>query len=203
MEVSILNEQTIQCILTEAEMADYGMDKQALLQNDERTRDFFKRIMRQAEVETGFVKRRGNVAVHASFLSDESLEITFFINTKPKKSLHGKKKPAEDDRAEIAAAGIATAVLKSKDLMSMIAFCQRAYMGQADAGLRTWLYKYKNIYFLLADLQPYDLHKKAVFFNLSDEYMDGVCHTEVIAAFLREHGLCIVSERALEVLGGL
>lgn len=49
MEVSILNEQTIQCILTEAEMADYGMDKQALLQNDERTRDFFKRIMRQAE----------------------------------------------------------------------------------------------------------------------------------------------------------
>ena len=87
MEVSILNEQTIQCILTEAEMADYGMDKQALLQNDERTRDFFKRIMRQAEVETGFVKRRGNVAVHASFLSDESLEITFFINTKPKKSL--------------------------------------------------------------------------------------------------------------------
>lgn len=203
MEFSILNERTIQCVLTEAEMADYGMDKQALLQNDERTRDFFKRIMRQAEEETGFVKERGNVAVHASFLADESLEITFFINKKPQKRRYGRKRPDADHKAEIAAAGVATAVLKSKDLMDMAEFCSKAYMGQAAAGLCTWLYKYKDIYFLLADLRPCDLHQKAVFFNLSDEYMDGVCHTEAIAAFLREHGVCMIAEKALEVLGGL
>ncbi len=281
MEFSVLNEETIQCVLSEEEMADYGMDKQALFQNDERVNDFFKSVMRQAEMETGFMKKRGDVTVHAAFLSDESLEITFYIQQRDRNAVEGvyrdaskmprsvrkysahSKKGKQDEtewkeriagsRGETASEGetrseektasegktasggeaaeeiagtektavlkeqpassgvkmseeipeIATAVLKSKNLMTMIAFCETACGEQLDMGLKTWLYKYNSVYFMLADIQDRDLRKTAILFNLADEYMDGVCHTEVIAAFLREHGTSMIADCAMGVLGRL
>ncbi len=74
MKFSVLDKQTIQCIMTEAEFADYGIEKEALFQNDGRVQEFFREIMQQAQENTGFNKKEGNVAVHASFLSDESLD---------------------------------------------------------------------------------------------------------------------------------
>ena len=77
MEFSVLDKQTLQCVMTEAEIADYGMDKHAIYQNDARAADFFKQIMQKAQQETGFIRQGESIAVHAAFLSDESLEITF------------------------------------------------------------------------------------------------------------------------------
>lgn len=301
MEFSVLNEETIQCVLSEEEMADYGMNKQALFQNDERVNDFFKSVMRQAEKETGFMKKRGDVTVHAAFLSDESLEITFYIQQRDRNAVEGahldvskmpravRKYSARSEKekqnetewreriagsrgktgyegktgsvGEIVSEGktgsggetgsgektgsvgetasgeeiveaeeiagnektaalkeqstssgvtmseeipeIATAVLKSKNLMTMIAFCETACGEQLDMELKTWLYKYNGVYFMLADIQDRDLRKTAILFNLADEYMDGVCHTEVIAAFLREHGTSMIADCAMGVLGRL
>ena len=80
MEISVLDKQTIQCVMTEAEIADYGMDKNTIWQNGARAEDFFRQIMKRAQQETGFEKNGGQIAVHAAFLSDESLEITFSVN---------------------------------------------------------------------------------------------------------------------------
>ena len=82
MEFIVLDRQTIQCVMTEAEIADYGMDRQAIYENDKRTEDFFRKIMKKAQQETGFRKKRGDITVHASFLPDELLKITFFIGRK-------------------------------------------------------------------------------------------------------------------------
>lgn len=182
MEISVLNEQTVQCVMTEAEVARYGMDKKAICRNDERVRDFFRQVMQKAKRETGFAKERGDVAVHASFLANESLEITF--------SVAGRDKWQEG--------AFPAAILKTKSLSDMAEFCRLA-----PKDLDAQLYKYNRIYFLLADISGYSAHGTAVLFNLADEYMEGVCYTKGIAAFLKEHGTCIVARNAVSVLGGL
>ena len=57
MVFSVLDKQTIQCVMSEKEIADYGMDKRTIYQNDARTADFFREIMNRAQQETGFTKK--------------------------------------------------------------------------------------------------------------------------------------------------
>ena len=52
MVFSVLDKQTIQCVMSEKEIADYGMDKRTIYQNDARTADFFREIMNRAQQET-------------------------------------------------------------------------------------------------------------------------------------------------------
>lgn len=209
MEFSVLDKQTIQCVMTEAEIADYGMDRQLIYQNDERVADFFRQVMQRAKRETGFLKNGGSIAVHAEFLSDESLEITFSAMQKgllqEKGAWQGrcqKTEPAgqgqEAGLAEQLASGMEIAVMKSKSLMHIVDFCKKA-----PAGLEASLYRYREAYFLLADVKGYGAHDTAALFNLADEYMDGICYTKGIAAFIEEHGQCIIKGHAAMTLMGL
>lgn len=206
MEFSVLDKQTIQCIMTQAEIADYGMDKNAIYQNDERAVDFFKQVMRRAEQETGFIKHGNSIAVHAAFLSDESLEITFSIGmegeeqAEARKAAEEKWKELEEKarQAEQTAAQMETAVLKAKSLVHMIDFCKAA-----PQGIEASLYEYRGVYFLMADVREHGVHDTAVLFYTADEYMDGICYTKSIAAFIQEHGKCIVREHAVGILSSM
>lgn len=190
MQFSVLDKQTLQCVMTKAEAADYGMDRKAIYKNDKRAEDFFRKIMRRAQKETGFIKRQGHIAVHAAFLSDESLEITFSV---------GKKEPLLDEsEAGPYAAAVSAAVFKSRELDHMIRF-SRNLPGE----LETCLYKYRDVYFMMADIRDYGVYETAVLICLADEYMEEICYTNSIAAFLKEHGECIIEKNAAERLGKL
>ena len=217
MEFSVLDKQTLQCGMTEAEIADYGMDKHAIYQNDARAADFFKQIMQKAQQETGFIRQGESIAVHAAFLSDESLEITFSLSqdeaewmrqTKQDQIKWRQREKEKEERvhelerknrqAEQTAAQMETAILKCNSLIHVIEFCKKA-----PAKLKAYLYEYHGVYFLLADVRDYGVRDTAMLFNLADEYMDAICYTKSIAAFLQEHGKCIVEEHAVEVLRAL
>lgn len=201
MEFSLLNKQTIQCTMTEEEIAGYGLDKQAIFKNDGRVQDFFRQVMHQAQQATGFTGQRGNVMVHAAFLPDELLKITFSVDSareghaqnesvrKPKWKTGGNPGLAEN---------FTTAVFKSKDIASVARFCR-----QMPAMPKTWMYKYQGNYFLLAKIHALTPRQKAALFCLADEYVDENCYTPGIAAFLKEHGTCVIAENAAEILGGL
>lgn len=197
MEISVLDKQTIQCIMTEAEIADYGMDKNTIWQNGARAEDFFRQIMKRAQQETGFEKNGGQIAVHAAFLSDESLEITFSVNPKEwmQAGTDAANRTALEEQAVQTAVEMETAILKCKHLDHMLEFCKKA-----PAGLEGSLYVYQGVYFLLADVRKYGAYEVAVLFHFADEYMDGICYTKSIAAFIREHGRCMVQEHAVRVL---
>ena len=192
MEFSVLNKKTVQCIMTEKEIADYGLDKKAIYKNDARVEDFFRQIMKRAQKETGNKKERGDVAVHATFLSDESLKIIFITENEA-----SVLDPQQHLQAGLDV-GMGMAVFKSRCLSHLIDFC-----AQAPVGLQSWLYKYRDVYFILADISAYTQRQTAVLFTLADEYVDAVCQTESIAAFLMEHGVCMIAEHAVEQLGKL
>lgn len=198
MEISVLDKQTIQCVMTEAEIADYGMDKNTIWQNGARAEDFFRQIMKRAQQETGFEKNGGQIAVHAAFLSDESLEITFSVNPKDWMQTAETERTVQEAQAVQTAVEMETAIFKCRNLDHMMEFCKKA-----PAGLEGSLYVYQNVYFMLVDVRDYGAHEIAVLFNYADEYMDGICYTKSIAAFIREHGRGMVSEHAVSVLRSL
>ena len=184
MKFSVLDKQTIQCIMTEAEFADYGIEKEALFQNDGRVQEFFREIMQQAQENTGFNKKEGNVAVHASFLSDESLAITFSVDPKLRQSM-------ADETAGKVAEKIQTVIFKSGDLWNLIRFCKQSpLLPEAD------LYRYHDVYFILANVRDYGAYETALLFILADEYLDTVCYTPSIGSFIREHGVCMITGHA-------
>lgn len=195
MEILVLDKQTIQCVMTEAEIADYGMDKTTIWQNGARAEDFFRQIMKRAQQETGFEKNGGKIAVHAAFLSDESLEITFSVNPKEWAQTAQAERSEQEAQAVRTAVEMEAAIFKCRSLDHMIEFCKKA-----PAGLEASLYRYQNVYFMLADVQTHGPHEIARLFIYADEYMDEICYTKSIAAFIQEHGKCMVSEHAVRVL---
>lgn len=214
MEVSVLDKQTIQCVMTEKEIADYGMDKHTIYQNDARTADFFRQVMHRAQQETGFVKKGKSVAVHAAFLADESLEITFSVDTgrmdaaqegaeletagrgsfQPAAAMPGTSWQESADPMR----GLETILLKSAKLDTMADFCRRAHFRK-----NTDLYAGLGDYFLLADVKGYQVHDAAALLFLADEYMDGAYGKKSMAAYIKEHGKCMIKGNAAEVLSSL
>lgn len=185
MEFSVLDNQTLQCIMTEQEIEDYGMDRRTLFQNDSRAHDFFRKVMLRGQETTGFRRKQGEVAVSASFLKDKKLEIIFSVS----------------DGGEIAEkpqANIKTVIFKCQNLTDLIRFC-RQLPDTPQASVR----RCRGNLFLLADLSGYTRHRTAVIFNLADEYVDAVCYTEAIAAHIREHGTCILEKDAVKILSAL
>ena len=201
MEISIIDQETIQCIMTEEEMAGYGLDKKALLENDGRVQDFFRQVMQQAEQETGFQKQKGNVAVYASFLSDETLEIIFSTGYQNNSQQNDTKELYEHIQLQqemTFETELEVAVFKAKSVMELIAFCKQMQIIPDSCA-----YKYKKSYFLLADIRRFALPEIGRLFYLADNYMESSCYTTQIAAYLKEHGTCMIRDHAVERLASL
>ena len=201
MEISVVDRQTIRCILTKEEIRDFGMDQRALFSNDERVQEFFREIMHRAEEETGFQKE-GEVAVEASFLKDERLSITFSAGENP--LLEDLIEETKALRAEVPeptrheATKMEHVVFQSCNLWDMVDFCHQIPQLRDAA-----LYHYKKAYYLLMDIGGMEIYDLAVLFHLADEYMKCVCYTPGIVAMIQEHGKCLVKKNAAEHLAGM
>jgi len=202
MKFSMVDKQTIRCIMTEEEFADYGLDRQALFQNGDRAKEFYRKIMDRAKEETGFSRDSGDVNVHASFLPEELLSITFSTDKGDALFQEIREELAQEGRAEEPTVhevtSVRTAICQCRSLSDMIRFCK-----QIPVVPGAELYRYRSAYYLLAGIDRFSPYQIAVFFNLADEYMEAVCYTPGIVAFLREHGECMVPEHAVDVLCGL
>ena len=192
MEFAVIDRRTLQCVMSAEEIEEYGMNRKELFKNDEKVKEFFSVIMNKTQQETGYYKTNGDVAVQASFLPDESVEITFCVGVE---NSFRKRKAQIEEQEEISRVSLGTVIFKSRNLPDMMDFCrQMSVVPQAE------LYVYRGIYYLLAQLEGYDPYEIAVLFNLADEYIDAVCYTQSIVACLREHGSCMLEENAAMTL---
>lgn len=193
MEFAVIDRRTLQCIMTAEEIEEFGMDRRELFKNDDKVREFFSVIMKKTQQETGYYKSKGDVAVQASFLPDESVEITFCVGAE--NSFQRRQEEPHDKQDKKTQIPMGTVIFKSHNLVHIIDFChQMAILPQSD------LYVYRGIYYLLAELETYEPYDIAVLFNLADEYIEEICYTKSIVACLREHGSCMIPEEAVVAL---
>ncbi len=79
MKFTKLSQSDIRCVMTKQELDAYGIDVDDIMQQSERTRDFFRNLLTQASRELGFAGRNGFRVASAqiSFLSDDTISIVF------------------------------------------------------------------------------------------------------------------------------
>lgn len=77
MDFQRIDENTVQCRMTEEEMNSYGFTIEDFFTNKERSREFLESIVERAEEEIGYEVESGMVSMQLMRMPDNSLTITF------------------------------------------------------------------------------------------------------------------------------
>ena len=77
MDFQRIDENTVQCRMTEEEMNSYGFAIEDFFTNQERSREFLESIVEMAEEEIGYEIESGMVSMQLMRMPDNSLTITF------------------------------------------------------------------------------------------------------------------------------
>ena len=77
MDFQRIDENTVQCRMTEEEMNSYGFTIEDFFTNKERAREFLESIVEKAEEEIGYEVESGMVSMQLMRMPDNSLTITF------------------------------------------------------------------------------------------------------------------------------
>ena len=77
MDFQRIDDNTVQCRMTEEEMNEYGFQIEDFFTNQEKSREFLEQIVERAEEEVGYEVESGMVSMQLMRMPDNSLTITF------------------------------------------------------------------------------------------------------------------------------
>lgn len=77
MDFQRIDDNTVQCRMTEEEMNEYGFKIEDFFTNQEKSREFLEQIVERAEEEVGYEVESGMVSMQLMRMPDNSLTITF------------------------------------------------------------------------------------------------------------------------------
>lgn len=82
MDFRRIDKNTVQCILSEAEMNAYGFKIEDFFSDKEKSRDFLEHIVERAEEEVGYQAKDGMVSMQIMKMPNNDLAITFSERSK-------------------------------------------------------------------------------------------------------------------------
>lgn len=77
MDFRKIDQNTVQCILTEEEMNAYGFQVEDFFSNQEKSRDFLEHLVERAEEEVGYEAKGGMISMQIMKMPNNDLCITF------------------------------------------------------------------------------------------------------------------------------
>lgn len=77
MDFRKIDDNTVQCRMTEEEMNEYGLQIEDFFTDQQKSRDFLEQIVEMAEEEVGYEVESGMVSMQLMRMPDNSLTITF------------------------------------------------------------------------------------------------------------------------------
>lgn len=226
MEFSRIGTHTIRCVITEEEIKDLGYTLDDILSNAERTQEFMNHIFDLAEVQFGMKFEMGVRSVRADFLPDHTISLTFSENQAQQKvndfmghlldyvnEMIGvsKEKLAElkllankekQESVESASTDKASIIVLLQ-FLSMDVLCRYAKNISIERIPNSKLFKYKEKYYLLLDLDGYSEEEVLALSVLTDEYASNLLLGADKYAFMKEHAELIIDDRAIETLKAL
>lgn len=218
MKFSKIGKHTIRCVITEQEIEELGYSIEEIMSNGERTQEFMNEIFDMAEqrFETKF--ELGIKTVRADFMSDHTLALTFsehpgsdemmehlkdivngLINSIPQQKIDQINAARQESGNAQLLNIYATLVFRNFDTVLRYA----KNISAQDLPLCSELYKYEDIYMLTLKFEDSEEASLKRLSNLTDEYADDILVGADKRAFLREHGKCILKDRAIEQLQAL
>ena len=223
MEFQRVGKHTVKCVISEEEIYDLGYSIDEIMSNGERTQEFMNYIFDMAEQEFQMKFDMGVKTVIADFLPDHTISLTFsehpssgdmmehlkdivngLLSTVPqekwkqiKEQVSDEDEADDDKQAERVQVII---LLKFENLDTAISFSKRVPMSEIP---NNSLYKYSDEYYLIMDLSDSQEAEVKALSMLTDEYVTDIQVGGQRAAFIEEHGECIVSDDAITTLSQL
>lgn len=223
MRFKRISTDTVRCIVTQDELRENGLEMDDFMSNDGRTEEFLRKMIEQAEEEVGFHVQGGPMTIQVAVLPENKLALTFSEKQNGNireilESLRAAMSTLSDavhEKAEHEKKGAAPVRASSDDvskrkeyllefskLEDLQAFCAGiSDRIEDELHIDSELYRLGNDKYCLI-LHRADMDEKQIcrIMSVSIEFMDGVSAREGQVAYIKEHGTCILTKRAISTM---
>lgn len=215
MKYKKINEATVQCIISEEDMEEYGLTLADIFERNEKGEGFLRDVVERAHDEVGYRLNGDNIAMQITPIRDEGLVITFsdegiagFQNMLEhiKEVLSGLDPESMREAANAIAGKERKQVNSIDDTCRMFLFASMNHVMRycaaipSELSVKSHLYKLKDAYYLV--IEKHRLSKKN-FNKISAqavEFARLVALSEEKLLYLQEHGECLIKDRAVSGL---
>ena len=212
MKYKKINEATVQCIISEEDMEEYGLTLSDIFERNEKGEGFLRDVVERAHDEVGYRLNGDNIAMP---IRDEGLVITFsdegiagFQNMLEhiKEVLSGFD---PESLKEAAKAVSAQAGEQKKGLEETCRIFVFASMNHAmrycaaispELSVRSHLYSLKDTYYLVIEKQRLSKKNFNKISAQAVEFAKLLAPSEEKLLYLEEHGECLIKDRAVSTL---
>lgn len=223
MRFKRINTDTVRCIVSETELNENGLQMDDFLQNDGKTEEFLRRIVSMAEEEVGFKVQGGPLSVQVAVLPEHLLALTFserpdsnilniLQNLKSAvDSLSGMGRKYEEEAGEtqntedkdtlVEGFDKKLYILMFQDMDQIITYAKSIVLEEPVVSSVFRLQEHGSVnYYLLIERNGLGDKEICRVISASVEFMDDASADVHKAAYLAEHGTCVLKQDALEIL---
>jgi adapter protein MecA 1/2 len=215
MRYKKINDATVQCIITQEDMMEYGLTLSDIFERNEKGEEFLRDVIERAHDEVGYQINNGNIAMQITPIKDQGLVVTFTDESPAafKDILQHLKEVLQDVSAELyrqdgeeRLAQAEQSVDEYEETHRMFEFSSMHRVMQYTAtiprnySVKSHLYKEGDVYYLV--LEKNRLSYKALNKISANalEFGNLVPLSEEKMLYLEEHGECLIKDRAVSKL---
>lgn len=220
MRFKRINVDTVRCIVSETELIENGLQMDDFLQNDGKTEEFLRKIVSMAEEEVGFKVQGGPLSVQVAVLPEHLLALTFserpdsnilnlLQNLKSAvDSLSGMgNKPEEveqdtqDSDTLVEGCDKRLYILEFPNMDQIITYAKSIVLEEPIvSSVFRMQERGASNYYLLIERNGLGDKEICRVISASVEFMKDASADMHKAAYLAEHGTCVLRKDALEIL---
>lgn len=215
MKYKKINEATIQCIISEEDMEEYGLTLSDIFERNEKGEGFLRDVVERAHDEVGYRLNGDNIAMQITPIRDEGLVITFsdeglagFQNVLEhiKEVLSGLDAESIREAARALTDKEAQKQSSLEDRCRMFVFASMNHLTRYCASIptefsvRSHLYKLNDTYYLVLEKQRLSKKNFNKISAQAVEFAKLVAPSEEKLLYLEEHGECLIKDRAVSGL---
>lgn len=224
MRFKRINMDTVRCIVSETELMENGLQMDDFLQNDGKTEDFLRKIVSMAEEEVGFKVQGGPLSVQVAVLPEHLLALTFSerpdnnilnilqnlksavdslsgLGGKLEENAQENQEPEEDQDTLVEGCDKRLYILEFPNMDQIITYAKSIVLEEPVVSSIFRVQEHgANRYYLLIERNGLGDKEICRVISASVEFMKDASADMHKAAYLAEHGTCVLQKDALEVL---
>lgn len=212
---------TVRCIVSETELIENGLQMDDFLQNDGKTEEFLRKIVSMAETEVGFKVQGGPLSVQVAVLPEHLLALTF--SERPDNNIlnilqnlksavdslssfgskYEEETQEEPENQDTLVEGYDKRlyILSFQNMDQIITYAKSIVLEEPVVSSVFRLKEHgSSNYYLMIERNGLGDKEICRVISASVEFMEDASADVYKAAYLAEHGTCVLQKDALEVL---
>ncbi|MBD5495156.1 MAG: adaptor protein MecA [Lachnospiraceae bacterium] len=215
MKYKKINEATVQCIISEEDMEEYGLTLADIFERNEKGEGFLRDVVERAHEEVGYRLRGDNIAMQITPIRDEGLVITF--SDASMAGFHNMLEHLKEvlagfsqENMQEAAKALANRETKPQSIVeencrvfvfssmnNILRYCSSI---PTEWTVRSNLYKLENSYYLVVEKMRLSRNNFNRISVHAVEFSNIIIPTQETLMYLEEHGECLIRNKAVSRL---